>query len=214
MKTGKYIGLNLLSMFIVAGLLVWGILKGLDIYTRHGQAIVVPDVKGLSATQATELLRRHNLETMVSDSNYIKEKTPGSVLELTPAAGDKVKEGRTIYLTINTYSTPLFTVPDVADNSSVRQAQGRMLAAGFKLTENELIPGEKDWVYGVVYNGKELEHGQKVPAGATLTLIVGDGHAHPSMQNDSIDALEIDVQQHSVPATTTSHTKQEEHSWF
>ena len=41
-------------------------------------------------------------------------------------------------------STPLCVVPDVADNSSVRQAQAKLMAAGFKLTENRMVSGEKD----------------------------------------------------------------------
>ena len=54
-------------------------------------------------------------------------------------------------MTINTLNTPLQEVPDVADNSSVRQAEARLLAAGFRLTNNDSIPGEKDWVYEVRY---------------------------------------------------------------
>ena len=100
------------------------------------------------------LLRNHGLVCVVSDSNYVKNKPAGSILELTPSAGQKVKEGRTIYLTINTLDVPLRLVPDVADNSSVRQAQAKILAAGFKLSESELISGEKDWVYGVKYKGR------------------------------------------------------------
>ena len=75
---------------------------------------------------------------MVSDSSYVKNKPSGIILDLNPSVGQKVKEGRTIYLTINTLSTPLSVVPDVADNSSVRQAQAKLIAAGFKLTENRM----------------------------------------------------------------------------
>ena len=106
----------------------------------------------------------------VSDSSYVKNKPAGSILDVTPSVGQKVKEGRIIYLTINTLNIPLRPVPDVADNSSMRQAQAKILAAGFKLSENEMIPGEKDWVYGVKYMGRQLEMGDKVPVGATLTL--------------------------------------------
>ena len=65
----------------------------------------------------------------------------GIVLDVNPGIGQKVKEGRTIYLTINTLSIPLRAVPDVADNSSLRQAQAKVLAAGFKLTEIQLMNG-------------------------------------------------------------------------
>ena len=186
-KTNKYFWLNLIAMMAVVILLLFGVLKWLDVYTRHGEAVVVPDVKGMTVGEAEMLLRNHGLVCVVSDSNYVKNKPAGSILELNPSAGQKVKEGRTIYLTINTLDTPLRLVPDVADNSSVRQAQAKILAAGFKLSENELISGEKDWVYGVKYKGRQLNMGDKVPVGATLTLLVGDGE---TLVQDS-DSLEI-----------------------
>ena len=186
-KTNKYFWLNLIAMMAVVILLLFGVLKWLDVYTRHGEAVVVPDVKGMTVGEAEMLLRNHGLVCVVSDSNYVKNKPAGSILELNPSAGQKVKEGRTIYLTINTLDVPLRLVPDVADNSSVRQAQAKILAAGFKLSENELISGEKDWVYGVKYKGRQLNMGDKVPVGATLTLLVGDGET----QVQDSDSLEI-----------------------
>lgn len=186
-KTNKYFWLNLIAMVAVVILLLFGVLKWLDVYTRHGEAVVVPDVKGMTVGEAEMLLRNHGLVCVVSDSNYVKNKPAGSILELNPSAGQKVKEGRTIYLTINTLDAPLRLVPDVADNSSVRQAQAKILAAGFKLSESELISGEKDWVYGVKYKGRQLNMGDKVPVGATLTLLVGDGET----QVQDSDSLEI-----------------------
>ena len=203
-KTNKYFWLNLIAMMAVVILLLFGVLKWLDVYTRHGEAVVVPDVKGMTVGEAEMLLRNHGLVCVVSDSNYVKNKPAGSILELTPSAGQKVKEGRTIYLTINTLDVPLRLVPDVADNSSVRQAQAKILAAGFKLSESELISGEKDWVYGVKYKGRKLSMGDKVPVGATLTLLVGDGETQV-LDSDSLEIVE------DAAGTTDVST---DDSWF
>ena len=203
-KTNKYFWLNLIAMMAVVILLLFGVLKWLDVYTRHGEAVVVPDVKGMTVGGAEMLLRNHGLVCVVSDSNYVKNKPAGSILELNPSAGQKVKEGRTIYLTINTLDVPLRLVPDVADNSSVRQAQAKILAAGFKLSENELISGEKDWVYGVKYKGRQLNMGDKVPVGATLTLLVGDGETQVQ-DSDSLEIVE------DAAGTTDVST---DDSWF
>ncbi len=203
-KTNKYFWLNLIAMVAVVILLLFGVLKWLDVYTRHGEAVVVPDVKGMTVGEAEMLLRNHGLVCVVSDSNYVKNKPAGSILELNPSAGQKVKEGRTIYLTINTLDAPLRLVPDVADNSSVRQAQAKILAAGFKLSENELISGEKDWVYGVKYKGRQLNMGDKVPVGATLTLLVGDGETQVQ-DSDSLEIVE------DAAGTTDVST---DDSWF
>ena len=203
-KTNKYFWLNLIAMMAVVILLLFGVLKWLDVYTRHGEAVVVPDVKGMTVGEAEMLLRNHGLVCVVSDSNYVKNKPAGSILELNPSAGQKVKEGRTIYLTINTLDVPLRLVPDVADNSSVRQAQAKILVAGFKLSENELISGEKDWVYGVKYKGRQLNMGDKVPVGATLTLLVGDGETQVQ-DSDSLEIVE------DAAGTTDVST---DDSWF
>ena len=176
-RQNKFFWVNLIAMIVVVALVLFGVLKGLDIYTRHGEAVVVPNVKGMGVTEAEKMFRNQGLTCIVSDSSYVKNLPAGCILEHNPAAGQKVKEGRTIYLTINTLNVPLQIVPDVADNSSMRQAQARLLATGFKLAENEYIAGEKDWVYGVKYKGRTLTNGEKVPVGSTLTLIVGDGGA-------------------------------------
>ena len=203
-KTNKYFWLNLIAMMAVVILLLFGVLKWLDVYTRHGEAVVVPDVKGMTVGEAEMLFRNHGLVCVVSDSSYVKNKPAGSILELNPSAGQKVKEGRTIYLTINTLDVPLRLVPDVADNSSVRQAQAKILAAGFKLSESELISGEKDWVYGVKYKGCQLNMGDKVPVGATLTLLVGDGETQVQ-DSDSLEIVE------DAAGTTDVST---DDSWF
>lgn len=201
-KANKYFWVNIIAMVVVACVVLFVVLKGLDVYTRHGEAVVVPDVKGMQIEEAETFLRKHGLTCLVSDSSYVKNKPAESVLELTPAAGQKVKEGRTIYLTINTLSVPLRVIPDVADNSSMRQAQAKILASGFKLAENQIVSGEKDWVYGVKYQGRQLRAGDKIPAGATLTLIVGSGMKDEQLPSDSIEVVEA-----AESATT-------DESWF
>lgn len=204
-KANRFFWVNIIAMVVVGVLIVFGALKGLDIYTRHGQAVVVPDVKGMSVSEAEKMFRDQGLTYVVSDSNYVKNKPSGIILDLNPSVGQKVKEGRTIYLTINTLSTPLCVVPDVADNSSVRQAQAKLMAAGFKLTENRMVSGEKDWVYGVIYQGHQLQIGDKAPIGATLTLMVGDGVQ--SAGADSVDMVED-------AAISADDSGTEDDSWF
>lgn len=175
LKKNKLFWLNLLGMIVAAFLVVFIVLKSLDAYTRHGEAIVVPNAKGMNLAQARVLFNNEGLDFVVSDSTYVKNERAGIILEHSPQSGQKVKKGRVIYLTINTLNVPMQAIPDVADNSSLRQAQARVLAAGFKLNASELITGERDWVYGIKYNGNMLKPGDKVPIGSSLTLVVGDG---------------------------------------
>lgn len=207
--TNRFLWLNILAMIVVAGVLFWGTMKWIDSYTRHGEAVVVPDVKGMTVPEASALFQKTGLAYVVSDSTYVKDQPAGVILEVKPEEGLKVKEGRTVYLTINTLNIPLHTIPDVADNSSLRQAQARVLASGFKLDSVEYIAGEKDWVYGVKYRGHSLETGDRVPLGAILTLIVGNGEdeafANDSLSTDSVEVME--------PTPVTDSTTEEE-SWF
>jgi beta-lactam-binding protein with PASTA domain len=198
-------------MVVAVFLLIFIVVEGLALYTHHGDAVEVPDVKGLSLDEARLMLKNHGLDGVVVDSSYVKTMPAGCVLELLPAAGQTVKEGRVIYLTVNTGTAPLYVIPDVADNSSARQARARMIAAGFKLTDDEHISGEKDWVYGVKYNGRELRHGEKVPVGATLTLLVGNGGSLP-VESDSLDVDDSDEPvSHSSSSSSSSTT---DDSWF
>ncbi|WP_321334483.1 PASTA domain-containing protein [uncultured Bacteroides sp.] len=203
-KENKYFWVNLIGMIAVAFILLTGLMKGLDIYTRHGEAVLVPDAKGMTVEQAKMLFRNRGLLCIVADSSYEKDKPAGCVIDHNPAGGQKVKEGRTIYLTINTLNIPLRLIPDVADNSSVRQAQARILAVGFKLSEDEPVSGEKDWVYGVKYNGRQILPGDKAPIGATLTLMVGDGTAQDSIENVEADSLDNTKKEVDAPATDDS----------
>lgn len=191
-KNNRAFWLNLIAMPIVVIAVIFGVLHWLDVYTHHGESIIVPNVNGLPLEQAEHELTKKHLKVVVVDSNYVKGMPAGAILEQKPAGGAKVKLGRSVYLTINTGEVPKVAIPDIIDNSSFRQAEARLRALGFKLTEPEYIEGEKDWIYGVKYNGKELTSGEKIPREAVLTLCVGDDE----LKGDSIqtDSLRIDAE--------------------
>ena len=174
-KNNRFFWLNLIAMIVVIIGAAWGSLKWLDNYTRHGQSVTVPNVKGLPLEQAENEITRQKLNVITIDSNYVKGMPAGAVLEQNPEGNSKVKEGRTIYLTINTADVPKIIIPDLIDNSSYRQADARLRAMGFKMTEPEMVEGEKNWVYGIKYQDKNLISGDKIPREAVLTLCIGSG---------------------------------------
>ena len=95
-RQNRFFWANILAMAVVVVGLLFGVLKGLDIYTRHGEAVIVPDVKGMGVEEAEKMFRNRGLVCIVSDSSYVKTLPAGCILEYNPAAGQKVKEGRTI----------------------------------------------------------------------------------------------------------------------
>lgn len=192
-KKNRFFWLNLIAMIVVVIASILGVLYWLDNYTRHGQSVTVPNVKGLPLRAAENEINKLGLNAIAIDSNYVKGMPAGAVLEQTPESNSKVKEGRTVYLTINTADVPKIAIPDIIDNSSSRQAEARLRAMGFKLTAPELIEGEKDWVYGVKYKEHQLISGDKVPRESVLTLCIGageDGLPGDSIQGDSIIVLD------------------------
>lgn len=188
-KQNRFFWLNLIAMIVVVIGACWGTLLWLDHYTHHGEAYVVPNVKNKSLGEAQLALHNQKLEGLVVDSSYVKGLPDGMVLDQNPAEGARVKEGRTIYLTVTTSKVPLVKLPDLVDNSSLRQAEAKLKAMGFRLTEPEYVSGEQDWIYGIKYRGRSLMSGDKVPHEAMLTLCVGNTAICDSLAMDSTQIM-------------------------
>ena len=166
---------HLLAMLLVMLLFCIGVKVGLDIYTRHGQEVAVPNLMNMSFDQAKLLLDEYDLNIQVADSGYNKRMPADCILAQMPGATAKVKAGHIIYVTVNSPSSPTVTIPDIIDNSSLREAEAKLAAMGFKLLPPKRIVGEKDWVYGIISRGRRVGTGDRVSTDAPLTLIVGTG---------------------------------------
>ena len=184
-KKNRFFWLNLAGMIIVVVATCWGTLSWLDRYTHHGESYVVPNVTNKTIAEAKHALGMQKLECAVIDSSYVKGSPAGIILDQKPLGGARVKEGRTVYLTVTTTNVPLVALPDLIDNSSLRQAEAKLKSMGFKVTEPEYVSGEQDWVYGIKYRGKSLSTGDKIPNEALLTLCVGSTALRESMGTDS-----------------------------
>lgn len=176
-KVGSYYVLfNLLGMAVVVVLLCLAVKFGLAVYTHHGEGIAVPELKGMSYHRARLLLEENGLNIVVSDSGYVKTMPADCILAQTPGHGSKVKSGHTIYVTVNSPSSPTFAIPDIVDNSSYREAEAKLMAMGFRLTKPQRVIGEKDWVYGILCRGRRVSNGDRVPIDYPLTLMIGTGN--------------------------------------
>ncbi|MBR1468571.1 MAG: PASTA domain-containing protein [Prevotella sp.] len=162
-------------MLIVAVLLLVGVKLALDIYTHHGESLTVPSVKHKKVKDAHRILDDMGLVVIVGDTGYVKSLPPDVVLEQSVAPGETVKSGRIIYLTVNALTTPTITLPDIIDNSSLREAMAKLSAMGFKLAMPEFIPGERDWVYGVTVRGRNVVTGDKISIEDSVVIQVGNG---------------------------------------
>jgi beta-lactam-binding protein with PASTA domain len=116
------------------------------------------------------------LQYVVVDSMHVRNKPAGSILEIVPPAGTNVKEGRTIYLTVNALTARMLIVPQVTDMSQ-RQAESILRSLGFENIRTRTVPDAyKDLVTGLqTIGGADLVAGSSVPADVSLVLLVGSG---------------------------------------
>ena len=186
---------NLLLMSVLMVALIVGAWFGMAAYTRHGQSVDVPNVKSMLLGDAEYALYAVGLKATVVDSAYDRSCPPGSVLEQIPISGSKVKEGREIFLTLNRGQMPTLVIPDIADNSSLREAEAKLKSMGFKLGPVEYASGEKDWVLAVKCRGKRINAGEQIPMDVPVVLVVGndasefdtidDDYSEDSMESES-----------------------------
>lgn len=184
--------INLLLAVVITIAVVIGVLSWLDHYTRHNQAVVVPDVKGLTVEKAVPFFESNGLRYNVIDSVFSKDVSPGSIVELVPSAGSKVKEGRIIFITVNALTSQMAALPEVED-LSFRQAYALLKAAGFTSIEIVYRSGEyKDLALGVQTDGRTLMPGEHVPLSAPLQLLVSSGNEDAAgIAADSLETEEV-----------------------
>ncbi len=145
----------------------------LKYYTRHGQSITVPDLRGTNIIQATEALNSMGFKYKI-DSTYAVDKIPGTVFEQDPDANSKVKEGRTIYLTIVTSAIPTIVLPDLFDMTYV-EAVSVLESYGLKVGQLIYKADVAQKILGISQNGENLRPGIVLPRGSVIDLIIGDG---------------------------------------
>lgn len=171
----KTLGVHLvIILLLVVGL--FAVVSGfLSSYTRHGEYLSVPDLNGLKIDDAIHLLNEKKLRYAISDSLYFEEKPKLSILEQNPAAKSNVKEGRVIYLTINSNSVPTVILPNLLD-VSLRQAEAMLSAVGLKMGKLIYKPDiAKDVVLEMQLYHSTLAPGKKISKGSTIDLVLGNG---------------------------------------
>ncbi|MDR2954457.1 MAG: PASTA domain-containing protein [Prevotella sp.] len=170
-------------------------LFALDLYTKHGESIKVPPVKGMQVEDAAKILEGANLEYEIIDSLYQSEGVPGVILEQIPKEESNVKKGRTILLVIKAKGLQMIPVPELKD-FSFRQAEAQLNSLGFKnLVVQEVPSAYAGIVVSVSYKGQELTPNQKVPKGSSLKITVGaGGQTFDDSINTEIPALSEDIE--------------------
>ena len=158
-------------------IVVFIIMKWLNISTNHNQKIEVPNLEKESLSTVEKVLEELDLNFVVIDSasynpNYPKK----AVISQDPEAGDFVKENRKIYLTLNPSGYKDVEIPDLFGKTR-RQVSSQLISIGFRVDTSVVYVSDiaKDVVRGLKFDTKNLKAGDKIPKNSLITLKLGDG---------------------------------------
>ena len=147
----------------------------LKFYTRHDEAIQIPDLKGKTEAEARAILEDLDLDMVLTDSLFVATAVPGSIRDQSPKAGSMVKDGRVVFISIFKRTPPMVPI-NVKEGDHIQIASLRLTNKGIKF---QIKYAPNNSMIGVVikveYNGRELKYGELLEHGQTVVLTVGEG---------------------------------------
>lgn len=166
------IGLALLAIVVLSVIA----LQWLKESTNHGEFIEVPDLSKLSVMEMRGVIEDANLRYEVLDSaNFNPDYPRFSIIEQDPPAGNKVKENRKIYITVNPSGYKKVTVPNIIQVTQ-RNAESMLRAVGLDVERITYIDElGRDMVYYIRHKGKRINPGDKIQKTSKIELVCGNG---------------------------------------
>ena len=163
----------------------------LHFLTKHGEEVKVPGVSGKDVNAAVVMLRKMHFDVTV-DSTYDPAFKPLVVLKQVPDSGAVVKDGRTVFLTVNMLTPPRIPMPNLV-NLSLRSAE--ML-----LRNNKLIIGDTiykpDIAAGAIleqrYKGQAINPGELIMQGSKVDLVIGNGLGNDEFDVPDVTSMDVD----------------------
>ena len=173
--TSKVFFINLAIALVLCVVSVYAVYSWMGKITHHGESISVPDLRGMDLERLETFLENKSLRFQIIDSLFDGTKAGGIVLEQDPAPESKVKEGRTIYLTINSATPPKVKMPNLID-VSYRQAEAILQTFGLKVGALIYQPDlAKNAVLDQKHKGSSIKPGVEIFKGSKIDLVLGDG---------------------------------------
>lgn len=136
-----------------------------------GQEIVIPDVSGMSESEAQTALQNAGFQKTSSEYVYNDSVSEGDVIETTPAVGSKATKDTNIVMKVSKGGEKK-SVPNV-EGIPVATAQNNL--AGTGLTVGTISYEYSDKVAKGVVISQSVKGGKKVSSGTGVDLVVSDG---------------------------------------
>lgn len=172
-------------MLLVTAIVVAVSLVAHFIFNRNLAEMAVPDVTNMTVVEAQKLLEEKEFKVELEEKYGDPDKyKPGTVMEQSPKAGEKRKQGSLIILTI-CKGAELKAVPDVT-GMSLTKAEQTLEAAGFKLgnVTKRHVDGEKM----AVVLSQSPKGTDKAPKGSKIDVVINEGDkAVPNIIGKSVD---------------------------
>lgn len=171
--SGKWLVKHLIAAFVVVVVLVTGAAVFLEIATKHGEELIVPDLSNMSVQEAQEVAAASDMVIDVKDSVFVKRMKKGAVYRQNPAPGSHVKSGRRIALTINAINSKKLTMPNLV-GLSMRQAKAELLSRGLVLGKLIYVQDmATNNVLKQIFENAEIEPGTMIESESSVDLVVG-----------------------------------------
>ena len=174
--TSKTLLIQLGLALVASIVLVFVLLNWMKNTTNHGEFVEVPDFSKMSVMDMRKAIETSDLRYEVLDSaNYNPDYPRFSIIDQDPKAGNKVKQNRKIYFTVNPSGYKTVTVPNVIQVTQ-RNAASMLRAVGLDVQRTTYIDQiGKDMVYYIKHKGKQIKPGDKLPKTSKVELICGNG---------------------------------------
>ncbi len=167
--------LNLAIAVIVVAGLIFGLIRYLDYYTRHGKELVMPDFYGMTLQQIDSAGYTEVYDFEVIDSLYDDNNKKGAVVIQNPQPGSMVKRGRNVYFTVVASTPEMVIMPDLRD-LTLRQAINILELNKLKTGKLIYQPSfDKNAVLAQFYNDDTISPGDTLVKGALIDLVIGSG---------------------------------------
>ena len=182
---------HLVVVLVLCSVLYACFFASLHWFTKHGQVVSIPDLRGKDVGTAVAQLGTLRFEVIV-DSTYEPTAKPLVVLKQVPDTGAVVKQGRTVFLTVNMLTPPRIPMPNLV-NLSMRSAE-------MILRNNKLLVGDTifkpDIAAGAIleqrYKGQPIQPGEMIMQGSKIGLVIGNGLGNTEWEVPDITGQTVD----------------------
>jgi beta-lactam-binding protein with PASTA domain len=186
--TSKAFFKQLAIALVIVIVVIFALLQYLSYATNHGEEIPVPDLRKMTVEKAEEALEAVDLEYVVLDTvDFKADFPPYTIVQQDPLPKVNVKDGRKVYVKINSAGFAQVALPDIIQKT-YRAALPTLKSAGLEEGKKTYKPYlAKDVVLEVWVNGKKLKAGDKVLKASKVDLVLGDGKTgYVETESDSV----------------------------